>query len=48
MSVALLEEEELLHTSIDVGADVVPGVGGVVLVGIRPGVTKVARKRGGS
>lgn len=31
LAVALLQEEELLNATIDVGARVVPGVGGVVL-----------------
>ncbi len=41
MAVAFLEEEELFEAAVEIGADVVPGIGGIVLVGVRPGVREV-------
>ena len=42
VGVGLFEEVELLHAAVDVGADIVPGVGGVVLFEVGVGVGEVA------
>jgi hypothetical protein len=41
LAVLLLLKIQLLRASIDVGANIVPRVGGVVLVGVRPGVGQI-------
>ena len=48
VAAALLQEEELLDAAVDVGARVVPAVGGVVLVGVGPGVGEVDFSRLGA
>ena len=42
MSVLFLKEEELLDTSVDVCPNVVPGVGGIMLVCVTPGIREIA------
>jgi hypothetical protein len=42
MPVFLFEQEELLHAAVDIGPRIVPGICGVVLIRIRPGVCQVA------
>jgi hypothetical protein len=41
LAVLLLLQEELLQAAVDVGADIVPRVVGIVLVGVGPGVGEV-------
>lgn len=45
LAVSLLEEEELLDAAVDIGPRVVPGVGRIVLVRVRPGIGQVAVKK---
>jgi hypothetical protein len=37
----LLEEKKLLYATIHIRADIIPGVGGVVFVGIGPRIRQV-------
>jgi hypothetical protein len=41
LAVCLLEEKELFGASVDVGTDVIPRVGRVMLVSVRPGISQV-------
>jgi hypothetical protein len=41
LAVALLQQEELLDRAVHVGADVIPRVRSIVLVGVGPGVGEV-------
>lgn len=41
MAVLLLQQEQLLNASIDIGAGVIPRVAGVMLLHIRPAVGQI-------
>lgn len=41
LPVLLLEQEELLDTAVHIGANVVPRIGGVMLLDVGPGVGQV-------
>ena len=45
LPILLLEQKQLLNTAIDIGTDVIPGVCGVVLLNVRPGVGQITVAR---